>query len=44
MQMVTNDDVDNTENEYPAMNEIFTRRPVSGKKIIENKFYLFFFF
>lgn len=28
MQMVTNDDVDNTENEYPAMNEIFTRRPV----------------
>jgi hypothetical protein len=26
--MVTNDDIDNTENEYPAMNEIFTRRPV----------------
>ncbi len=28
INMVTNDDIDNTENEYPAMNEIFTRRPV----------------
>ena len=27
--MVTNDDADNTENEYPLMNEVFTRRPVS---------------
>jgi hypothetical protein len=27
-KMVTNDDIDNTENEYPAMNEIFSRRPV----------------
>ncbi len=31
MNMVTNDDMDNTENEYPAMNEIFTRRPVKKK-------------
>jgi hypothetical protein len=28
LQMVTNDDADNTENEYPLMNEVFTRRPV----------------
>lgn len=28
VKMVTNDDVDNTENEYPLMNEVFTRRPV----------------
>ncbi|CAM4877110.1 unnamed protein product [Rotaria socialis] len=27
VKMVTNDDVDNTENEYPTMNEVFTRRP-----------------
>ncbi|CAF1426096.1 unnamed protein product [Rotaria magnacalcarata] len=27
IKMVTNDDVDNTENEYPTMNEVFTRRP-----------------
>ncbi|CAF0731502.1 unnamed protein product [Rotaria sp. Silwood1] len=26
-KMVTNDDADNTENEYPLMNEVFTRRP-----------------
>ncbi|CAF3423003.1 unnamed protein product [Rotaria sp. Silwood1] len=26
-KMVTNDDVDNTENEYPSMNEVFSRRP-----------------
>lgn len=26
--MVTNDDADNTENECPSMNEVFTRRPV----------------
>jgi serine/threonine protein kinase len=30
--MVTNDDVDNTENEYPLMNEIFARRPVRERK------------
>ena len=28
MNMVTNDDIDNTENEYPGMNEVFARRPV----------------
>ncbi|CAF1562649.1 unnamed protein product [Adineta steineri] len=27
MKMVTNDNANNVENEYPAMNEIFTRRP-----------------
>jgi hypothetical protein len=31
-KMVTNDDVDNTENEYPAMNEIFARRPVRERR------------
>lgn len=31
VNMVTNDDVDNTENEYPAMNEVFARRPVRIK-------------
>jgi hypothetical protein len=30
--MVTNDDVDNTENEYPLMDEVFSRRPVWYKK------------
>ena len=29
MGMVTNDNADNTENEYPLMNEVFARRPVS---------------
>jgi hypothetical protein len=33
INMVTNDDIDNTENEYPAMNEIFTRRPVRLRMI-----------
>jgi len=33
--MVTNDDIDNTENEYPAMNEVFTRRPVRRTKRFE---------
>ena len=28
MKMTANDDAMNTESEYPAMNEIFTRRPV----------------
>jgi hypothetical protein len=28
VNMVTNDDADNTENEYPLMDEIFARRPV----------------
>ncbi len=28
IEMVRNDDADNTKNEYPLMNEIFTRRPV----------------
>jgi hypothetical protein len=32
INMVTNDDADNTENEYPAMNEIFSRRPVRRNK------------
>jgi hypothetical protein len=27
-KMITNDNVNHTENEYPAMNEVFTRRPV----------------
>jgi RAC serine/threonine-protein kinase len=27
MKMVTNDDADNTENEHPLINEVFTRRP-----------------
>ncbi|CAF3809462.1 unnamed protein product, partial [Rotaria magnacalcarata] len=27
IQMVTNDDVDNTENDYPLINEVFSRRP-----------------
>ncbi|CAF2893633.1 unnamed protein product [Rotaria sp. Silwood2] len=27
VKMVTNDDADNTENEYPLMNEVFARRP-----------------
>ncbi len=31
INMVTNDNADNTENEYPAMNEVFTRRPVREK-------------
>lgn len=33
MQMVTNDNVGHIENEYPAMNEVFTRRPVREKRI-----------
>jgi hypothetical protein len=36
--MVTNDDIDNTENEYPAMNEVFTRRPVRRTKGFELEF------
>ena len=32
-KMIMNDDTNNTENEYPAMNEVFTRRPVSEKTI-----------
>ena len=28
IDMVTNDDADNTENEYPLMDEVFSRRPV----------------
>jgi hypothetical protein len=32
MKMVTNDDADNTENEYPLMSEIFARRPVCINK------------
>ncbi|CAF3334972.1 unnamed protein product [Rotaria socialis] len=27
IQMVTNDDVDSTENDYPVINEVFSRRP-----------------
>lgn len=30
--MVTNDDADDTENEYPLMCEVFARRPVCKKK------------
>lgn len=32
MKMVTNDNVYNAENEYPAMNEVFTRRPVRNTR------------
>ncbi len=28
IQMATNDDADMTDNEYPRMSEVFTRRPV----------------
>ena len=38
MEMTTNDNADNIENEYPAMNEVFTRRPVREKDMKENKF------
>lgn len=31
--MTTNDDIDRIDNEYPLMNEIFTRRPVGKTSI-----------
>lgn len=31
MKMVTNDDANNIENEYPAMDDVFARRPVSER-------------
>ena len=37
MKMVTNDSMDNAENEYPAMNEVFTRRPVRNTRGHDDK-------
>lgn len=44
MKMVTNDNMDNAENEYPAMNEVFTRRPVRHARRNEDQFCFLFFF
>jgi hypothetical protein len=42
MNMVTNDDADNTENEYPLMSEVFTRRPVREKRFRKSYLMLYF--